>query len=252
MAKPKTLFAAVPERAICDRRLAAIHFRILAAIALHDRMSGKRQKGAGCYASNKTLADACNVNYSNFSTAVCELGAWGYIEAAPHPISKRTRVYRVLYGGDQQPDSLPTGKQSPTDNTLPTGKRFDANCTDDALPKSNGNGETVCPLNSQTTEFIQQPNDKYIPLNGKRFSETVRYSAEAASLALRAAVGLRKQPDKNVGGFLAIIERELRDGVPLDAQTRHYIEQFVTNSADSTDPLYCQAERILETWGAAL
>ncbi len=249
--KNKGLFAAIPARAISDRRLAAIHFRILAAIALHDRMSAKRQKGAGCYASNKVLADTCNVNYSNFSTAVRELGAWGYIEAAAHPINKRTRVYRVLYGDEQQADDLPTGKQSPLPDTLPTGKPCSADANFDALPDDKETDEIVCPPNSQAADFIEQPNDKYIPLNGKRFSETERYSVETAALAMRAAVGLRKQPDKNIGGFLAIIERELKEGVPLDAQTQLYIEKIVEDF-EPNDPLYCQAVRILGEHGVPI
>jgi hypothetical protein len=236
----KASFAALPPRAIGDARLAAIHFRILAAVAFYDRLSGPRAKGAGCYASNKTLAEKCNVNPTNFSTAANELGRWGYLSAEPHPMNKRTRIYRVIY------DALPTGKQSEDADSLPTGNASTAEVTQDALPDNEEIAGIVCPPNSQAHENAQHSNDIYIPLNGNRFSETEKYSAEAASM-LRINGGLRKRDEGNDGAFLAMIERELKNGAPLDQFTRKHVEK-IAESLDSTDALACQANRILEEY----
>jgi hypothetical protein len=56
-ASDRVFFAPLPPRAIRDGRLSGRHFRVLAAIALHDRMAGRRKRGAGCWASHRTLCD---------------------------------------------------------------------------------------------------------------------------------------------------------------------------------------------------
>jgi hypothetical protein len=68
-------------RALGDKRLSAIHFRVLGAVARHDRLSTSRQGGQGCWAKNETLAKLCGVNLTNLSTAINELGGWGYARA---------------------------------------------------------------------------------------------------------------------------------------------------------------------------
>ena len=115
--KTRPEFAPLPARAIGDARFTATHFRVLGAIAVHDRMSAKRKTGQGCWASHKTLAALCGVNYNNLSTAISELGQWGYLTRQSHPLNKRQHVYRVVYDispagepsemGDA-PDSSPT------------------------------------------------------------------------------------------------------------------------------------------------
>ena len=242
-AVPKSLFAAIPKRAIGDPRFSTIHFRVLAAVAAHDRMSASRGKGAGCFASNKTLADMCRVNYANFSTAIAELGRWEYVEASMHPLSKRTRVYRVIYGDERPADSLPSGKALSPADTLPKGKHWPS----DSLPE---HGQTVCPPSSQATDPIEHPNDNI-------FSETVRYSAKhknnsSEEAALRSAE-LRNGYDKTaiVGANLAKLEWWLKaqdDDVELPRDWHVYLEE-VRNDFDEDHPLARQATRLLESWG---
>ncbi len=45
----KNFFAAMPARMMSDERLAALHFRVLAVIAVHDRMG---RNGQHCWAGN--------------------------------------------------------------------------------------------------------------------------------------------------------------------------------------------------------
>src|SRR5690349_1959535 len=93
----KLCFAPLPARAIGDQRLTKLHFRVLGAIAFHDRMSDPRKAGQGCWASNRTLSSECGCNYTNLSTAISELAGWGYIKRDSRPLDKRRRIYRVIY-----------------------------------------------------------------------------------------------------------------------------------------------------------
>src|SRR5713226_4118079 len=112
----KPCFAPLPARAIGDPRLTGLHLRALAAIALHDRLSGPRKQGQGCWAGNDTLVQTCGCNYTNLSTAITDLVQWEYVKRAANPSNKRLRVYRVIYTEadhsvpKRNHDSLPTGK----------------------------------------------------------------------------------------------------------------------------------------------
>ena len=92
----KPRFAPLPARAIADLRLDCLHFRALSAIALHDRLSGPRNVGQGCWASLGTLRE-CRSNYNNVSTAINELEQWGYVETQVNHRDRRRRIYRVIY-----------------------------------------------------------------------------------------------------------------------------------------------------------
>ena len=58
----------LPPRVVGDRRLSALHFRVLAAIAMHDRMSHVRRAGQGCWATNQTLATEATCDYARLSS----------------------------------------------------------------------------------------------------------------------------------------------------------------------------------------
>src|SRR4051794_5831129 len=94
MADKGEQFAAIPVRAIGDTRLTASHFRLLGAIARHDRFS---RNGIGCYASHKTLSTEAAVHYTNVSKIVDDLATWRYIRAGRHPLNRRLRVYSLNY-----------------------------------------------------------------------------------------------------------------------------------------------------------
>ena len=223
---PTVLFAALPMRAIPDSRLTASHFRVLAAIASHDRISGPRERGAGCWASNRTLADKCSINYTNLSTAITELVQWGYITRGKHPINRKLNVYRVVY------DDLPEGKGSPDD--LSSGKP----CAPDASSAEPG---IVCPQIGRAEQSQGDSGVEYIPRKREDITQKREHRfREAAPTQVGGA--------RNDGAFLAIIERELRGGQLLDEVTRRRVEEIV-DSTDREDALHNQAERILASWG---
>jgi DNA-binding MarR family transcriptional regulator len=123
----KLYFAPLPPRAIGDSRLTTLHFRVLACVALHDRMAGAIKRGQGCWAGPKGIATKCEANVTNVSTAINDLLRWEYLESRYHPEDKRKRVLHVLYTDDDtavvvRADSLPTGKQPHADRLPSNGK----------------------------------------------------------------------------------------------------------------------------------
>ena len=92
---PRTeLFAALPRRAIGDNRLSARHFRVLAAVAYHDRFG---RNGQGCWAGRKRLAAMAGCSLTHTSDALSDLRRFGYVVSQPHPMNRRTMVHRVIY-----------------------------------------------------------------------------------------------------------------------------------------------------------
>ena len=264
-------FTPIPARAIGDARFSAIHFRLLGQIALHDRLSQSRGKGAGCWASNKTLAERCGVNYTNLSVALKQLGEWGYITRVPHPLSKKTSVLRVIYdcaadraqcgreGAPPDAEPLPKGKPS---RSLPMGKASEpqiasepspndlatAPSGDEGLPRGKTSADIVCPVLQQASEIAELPENNIFRETGKILRRNVEpYSVETAP-ALRASDGLRNRRSANAGAFLAIVERELNAGAPLDRATRSHLESIAEGHEPRTPEHQC-AHRLLETYG---
>jgi DNA-binding MarR family transcriptional regulator len=94
----KGRFAAIPERALADKRLSASHFRVLGKVALHDGRSAANG-GDGCWKSQQEMAEGINLDGANFSRTLKELLLWGYVRRERHPRDKRKWTYRVTYTG---------------------------------------------------------------------------------------------------------------------------------------------------------
>ena len=94
MSEPKPQFAPVPVEAMPDTKLSASHWRLLVAIAWHDRMG---VNGSGCYASHKTLGREAGVHFSNVSNLAGDLAKRGYIEVRRNANDRRTRSYALIY-----------------------------------------------------------------------------------------------------------------------------------------------------------
>jgi hypothetical protein len=93
------LFAPTPPRCIRDPRLVGSHFRLLALIAMHDRLG---KNGSGCYASLRRLANLLDWNKSNVSHVLSDLESWGYVATTVSEANRRTHIRRVLYTADDQ------------------------------------------------------------------------------------------------------------------------------------------------------
>jgi hypothetical protein len=79
---------------MADEALAALDLRVLACLAAHDRFGAN---GIGCYASHPRLAGLVKCHLKSLSRSLRLLAEHGYINAAPHPLNKRLRVYCVVY-----------------------------------------------------------------------------------------------------------------------------------------------------------
>lgn len=109
-ATPKEQFAAVPVRAVCDDRLTASHWRLLAAIAWHDRLG---RSNLGCFASTRTLAEEARVHYTNVARLAQDLQGSGYITTGRHPLNRRLRVYHLIYNEKKETVGEPTNNEPP-------------------------------------------------------------------------------------------------------------------------------------------
>lgn len=163
--KPDADFAALPPRMIGDRRCKLEHWRVAATIATFDRRSARRGKGGGCYASRDTLLEVVGCHPTNLSSAINDLGIWGYVEQFPSQSSARKRVYRIRYDDTASPSegSLPFGKSRDGRN-LPSDKRNDRDkvCSSANEPAISfvETSNLVCssdqPCHSNSSNFLDQ------------------------------------------------------------------------------------------------
>ena len=75
--QPKNIYAPIPARAMADEELTAEHFRVLMAVAAHDRFN---KNGKGCCASHPRLARLVKCHPKSLSRSLKALGERGYIE----------------------------------------------------------------------------------------------------------------------------------------------------------------------------
>ena len=216
----RTFFAPLPLRAIADPRLSALHFRVLACIAFHDRMANHRKTGGGCWASHKTLCEEIGCNYTNFSTAITQLGQFGYLTRRVHPLNKKLRIYNVIYE-----DGLPVGKLSVADvDGLPTGKQ---------------EGPMVCPPETQTADGKEKsPTNIFRETENRLRRNVERNSLESAPI--------------NIGALLSQFERRIRQGQCSREELQcglDLCEQIVDGDEYGPgDSEWERAQRMLEQW----
>ncbi len=238
----KTQFAAIPVRALSDTRLSAIHFRALGVVAYHDRFSGPRSAGQGCWAGLRTMAREMGVHHTNASTALTDLVGWEYFDAKPHPMNRRTKVYRVIY------DDLDIHTTADDGNSLPGGKPSETN----GLAANFSVGEqavsTVCPPAEKGLECQGNGPVEYIPRKREEILQKQEIDSVEAAPIPGIGAPVPGKHHSNTGGTLALIERGLRSGSELDADTEEMLRDIVANG-DYGDPNRHRAERILETWG---
>lgn len=151
--KSKELFGAIPLRAFSDSRLSGAHFRVMGAIAYHDRLG---RNGQGCWVAQDKLAAEAAVHYNTLSKIARDLERYGYIIKSRHPKNRRTRVYSLIYN-----DKLATLSEA-------------VNCPPETDPKNtevnqlaNYDPSIVNVENSQVPENIEEGSSQYIPLRGR-------------------------------------------------------------------------------------
>jgi hypothetical protein len=238
----KQLFAPVPLRAMA-LDLSGLDLRVLVCIAAHDRMSLATGKGQGCRASNERMSQMVGCHYARLCSTLSKLVGLGLLSREP---MGRYTVYRVIYTDD---DRLLFGNMTRRADAGSSAVRVgDAlgltGCEMASDPAAIGcqtASETAvicCQHTSETGENLPETPSQYIPLNGRNtFCETGEYNsseeATPAALAPRPFEELFKGTEKrrqkagrsrvalaeNVGGQLAILERALTAGDPVDKLT---------------------------------
>jgi DNA-binding MarR family transcriptional regulator len=192
-------FYTVPTRAMRDERLSAVDHRTLGCVSIHDGMSQVKGKGAGCYASNQTLAAKVGCDYTTLSKSLSRLQEWGYIIKERQVDDRRMTTYRVNFAGD---DSWQDGQSI----VGKTANRSEEVVGLDASDRPEVVGEQF----SETRRNQPETGEHYIPLKGELDSvETGELnSLEKARLTSRFA--RRKDDGPKVGAELARLERALK------------------------------------------
>lgn len=197
---PKPAFAAIPVRALADDRLSALHFRVLGAVAFHDRFGGN---GTGCFASQSRLAEYCGCHYTALSHALADLRAYGYVQTERQNENKRKRVHRVLYAqSDQLPplsadtDTWSAAQQSP--DSCSNGQVF-------SCPDGQQSPGTVGRENFQATDFPTESTSIRYPVKRNKISGETERGASFENLpALIAAVRAALDANQGAQKWLAI------------------------------------------------
>lgn len=119
-------FGAIPVRAFRDTRLSAGDFRLLGAIAYHDRLG---RNGAGCYVDPRRLAEEAALSYSHVARHTRRLAGFGYLDILRSLKDRRKRIYRLIYNdntevvtdsGDNPADARANGaSDAPIDAAAP-------------------------------------------------------------------------------------------------------------------------------------
>ena len=139
-----------------DRRLKASHWRVLSAIAWHDRFG---VNGVGCTAGGRTLAREANVHATNLPKITRDLQDWGYIDKKHRASNRRLRTYQVIY---REYLEAVGGGTIDRDASAPE----DRSQTATIGVQTNNGGEIVGVANSQVAESEDKQASEYIPLRG--------------------------------------------------------------------------------------
>ncbi len=155
----KPTYAPLPARAMADDELTALDFRVLMAVASHDRFN---KNGRGCCPRHSELARKAKCEPKSLSRSLRKITERGYIQGLPSPVNKRRRAYRVIYND--------------ADRAIMKGNQMDTyhgsigNQNDTKNPSIGNNGV----FKSQQNQILATPY--------KRFSETKKRFNEIALL----------------------------------------------------------------------
>lgn len=267
--KPEFFFSALPFRAAGDKRITAADFRVLMAIAAHDRLN---QNGRGCEASNPRLAMLSNSDLKALSRSISNLILCGYVTRKPNLKDRRQNVLTVTYndfdyayfaaggGGIGSASATKVGCKSATEQegfrpgTHPLAAGFGGGIGDEAASILQQIGSKVQKKDEESQEDAS-PNI---------FCETVinpdeseKKFSEAAPFGDRA---LERVPSRSLGATLGMIERQMkhkRGVMPLSEIVQY--RDWIFQRLDRDDPPheskeYHWASRLLgelEEWAEA-
>lgn len=218
--KDNTVFIGLPPAAMADTRLSACDFRVLMAIASHDRLG---RNGRGCFASVGTLAGEARCAIRAAERSISHLKLCGYVKAAAREDDRRQRVYRVDYEA---------GKTVKSDGERAGDHRQNPPISPPASGKT-----------GQNTQRVKGgKHSKHIVSNGEP------YAGEPAPFLQNADFLDReiRRGSQNLGGWLAQVERYIPHASDEDLERMlQELETIVEASFDYGDPNAGRAERLL-------
>lgn len=211
-------YAALPARAMGDKRLAAEDYRVLMAIAAHDRLGAN---GVGCYAGHPRLASLAGCHEKSLSRTLAKLKECGYLEIRQHPMNGRLRVYRILY------TAFDSDYFSSTKGSNPVTKKSAAREVAELLPEAPWNGSNLPPdAEPKVTTGDENTQENQIVRSDNIFSETEidsmkweGHPAEPARLPPGSIADV--VPGKSLAPMLGIIERKFQHGINVEEARRH-------------------------------
>jgi len=228
-ADDKQLFAPAPLRAIA-LDLSGLQLRVLLCVAAHDRLSLPTGKGQGCRASNDRMRQMVGCHYSRLCSTLSQLVSLGLLQREK---LGRHSVYRVVYTNEDR--LLFSNRSPPAAKSAEIGQVSDQKCdSSDRIGFQTASEAltTCCHGLLDSGEFPPNTAQQYIPLNGGIHSEeSGEYnSSEEARLASLVPEdfgggGEKNRPKagrsriafaKNVGGQMAVLERALSTGHPVN------------------------------------
>ncbi|ESY72805.1 hypothetical protein X743_14970 [Mesorhizobium sp. LNHC252B00] len=255
-AAPKQTYSPVPTRAIGDKTLNREDFRVLIALAAHDRFGAN---GVGCYASHPRLATLVGCHLKALSRSLSVLAGRGYITAKQHPLNRRLRVYSIVYtefdaiylkggigsgpatnddaiGSDIVTHDTPTGSGAVTEIASIGSGDFENSEQDQVLPEVNILGETY---NRSREPILRYP------------VETASSTQAPFEKGARNAVHT-----VSVGAMLAMAERSMKNGAD-SSRLRYWLEWLdglvgERATLNNNDPNFGRARRLLDEIGGQL
>ncbi|ESZ17793.1 hypothetical protein X735_12560 [Mesorhizobium sp. L2C085B000] len=255
-AASKQTYSPVPTRAIGDKTLNREDFRVLIALAAHDRFGAN---GVGCYASHPRLATLVGCHLKALSRSLGVLAGRGYITAKQHPLNRRLRVYSIVYtefdaiylkggigsgpvtndeaiGSGIVTHDAPTGSGAVTEIAPIGSGDFENSQQDQSLPEVNILGETY---NRSREPILIDPVETASPTKAP-FEKGARNAVSTVS----------------VGAMLAMAERSMKNGAekPRLSYWFDWLDGLVGDHAslDNNDPNYGRARRLFEEIGSVL
>ena len=155
----KQKFAALPARAMRDTKLTPADFRVLCAIAAHDRLGANKR---GCYASRERLAYCIQGDASTVTRSTKHLVELGYLNHTTDPKDQRKNIYRVTYTSEDEFAMKPSRDEK---RVAPT------------QPRSSEKG---CHQNTEDIEFKEECNTNIFRKTENISSETEKISRKPA------------------------------------------------------------------------
>ncbi|WP_137871474.1 helix-turn-helix domain-containing protein [Sphingopyxis sp. 2PD] len=250
----KRVFSTVPTKALFNAKITALEWRVLGLIALHDGMTLYKHAqgkplGAGCIASNLTLAREAQCSYAALVRAVKSLELHGLIERHDRRGGKTEAAMRVRY---DVPDNIPDGSEqydeTVTLNMTDPSHQYDENDDSEARRPAENYDETAPhyssprgELNSAEAGELNSPKARVVAdagRSGKGFRDHL--PATFANLATPAKVACIDR------AFSAVNRNS--DAITTHEDYRRRLSEwlFWVAEAYGDDPTGMQAQRIYE------